>query len=128
MWLLSWFDFGTPFDGSARVCYARVDASGARLDPLNGRPLGDPIGFRTFTIGPKVAAAPDGWLLAYGTPDLVLTHLSADGAPDSSGLVAGIQSFEALLATPQPLVAYTRPYDRQVYLTLFPQHRRATAR
>jgi hypothetical protein len=129
VWLIAWFDFGPPFGGSpVRVRYARVDASGARLDPLNGRPLGDSVDFWMFAIGPKVAAAPQGWLVAFGTPGLVLAHISADGAPDPSGSVAGIESFEALVATPQPLVAYTRPYDRQAYLTLFPQHRRPTAR
>src|ERR1019366_8724510 len=52
-WLVLWVDKGVP---EAR--FARIDASGARIDPLNGRTLlgsyDDPI----------LVSAPDGWMIA----------------------------------------------------------------
>jgi hypothetical protein len=123
VWLVSWLDTRVTTGRPWRALYSRIDAKGTRLDPLNGRPLAGAV------VAPLLAAAPYGWLAAYGVPSLMLTRIGFDGAAAAgTPMQPGLSPFEAITAMPLPLIAYTRAHDPHAYLSSLAQHRRATSR
>ena len=124
LWLVLWIDKAVP---EAR--FARIDASGARIDPLNGRTLSgsydDPI----------LVSAPDGWTIAahegygrYGPGrGVALAHISVNGfvtVLDTMPL-SGASAVEAFVLTPAPLVAYKRAASSAAFIGSLTQRSRA---
>jgi len=124
LWLVVWLDKAIP---EAR--FARIDATGARIDSLNGRTLpgsyDDPI----------LVSAADGWTIAahegygrYGAGrGVALAHISINGlvtVMDTMPL-AGASAVEAFALTPAPLVAYKRPSSSAAFVSPMTQRSRA---
>jgi len=123
LWLVLWLDkaaFGPRF--------ARIDANGVLIDPLNGRTV---LGSYD---DPVLASAPDGWTIAahegYGSfgagRGVALAHIGVDGlvtkmdtAPLSTSAV------EAFVLTPAPLVAYKRASSSAAFVGSLTQRSRA---
>jgi hypothetical protein len=124
LWLVSWLDKAVP---GAR--FARIDASGARLDPLNGRTL--PGSY----VDPLLVSAPDGWTIAahegygsYGSGrGVALAHISINGFVTVLDTMpfSGASAVEAFVLTPAPLVAYKRASSPAAFVGLLAQRSRA---
>lgn len=117
IWLVVWRDNKT-----TETRYARIDASGSRLDPLNGRLL--PGSFEH----PHLIATADGWTVAGhegNGPDgagrgLAITHVGINGLATAFPTLpfSGISTVEAVALTPVPLVAYKRSSSASAYVAL----------
>ncbi|HEV7573980.1 MAG TPA: hypothetical protein VGQ21_20995 [Thermoanaerobaculia bacterium] len=124
LWLVFWFD-----KAAFEPRFARIDASGARLDPLNGRTL---LGSYD---DPLLVSAPDGWTIAahegYGTygpgRGLALAHISINGFVTvlDTNQLSGASAVEAFVLTPSPLVAYKRASSSAAFVAPLLQRSRA---
>jgi hypothetical protein len=115
IWLASWLDSETG------ATYARIDATGTRLDPLNGRSVAG------LSSRPFVMAAPDGWLVVGSA--LATARIALDGtASPAVSLPMPFSHIESLSAAPLPLFTYKIDDDPLAYIDTLPQHRRVTAR
>jgi len=123
LWLVLWIEKRGP-----QAEFARIDASGARIDPLNGRTL---IG--SFD-DPILVAGPDGWTIAaregygrYGPGSgVALAHISINGLVkvlDTMPLLTS--AVEAFVLTPAPLVAYKRASSPAAFVGSLTQRSRA---
>lgn len=124
LWLVLWLDKAAP-----GTRFARVNTSGVRYEPLNGRELlgsyDDPI----------LVPAPDGWTIAahegYGRfgpgRGLALAHISVNGFVTVLDTVplSGASAVEAFILTPVPLVAYKLTTSSAAYITSLAQRSRA---
>jgi hypothetical protein len=124
LWLVLWTDKAIP-----ETRFARIDASGTRLDPLNGRTVSGSYD------APILESAPDGWTIAahegygrYGAGrGVALAHISINGLVtviDTMPL-SGASVVEAFLLTPAPLVAYKRASSSVAFVSLLVQRSRA---
>jgi hypothetical protein len=117
MWLVIWRD-----NKSNLSTYARINASGSRLDPLNGRQL------PAFFEHPLLVPATNGWTVAglegsgpYGADrGLAIVRAGTDGQATALPTIpfSGISSVEAVALTPVPLVAYKRSPSVSAYVGL----------
>jgi hypothetical protein len=91
--------------------FARIDANGVLIDPLNGRTV---LGSYD---DPVLASAPDGWTIAahegYGSfgagRGVALAHIGVDGlVPKMDTAPLSTSAVEAFVLAPSPLVAYKR--------------------
>ncbi|HEV2720944.1 MAG TPA: hypothetical protein VG323_13060 [Thermoanaerobaculia bacterium] len=124
VWMISWADRSTQ-----SVDFARIDANGQRLDPLNGRSL-----LPACSV-PFMVPVGGGWTitaqLGCSSPGLWSARVAADGtssAPSYTPIVAlfpGPATIEALTLAPQPIIAYKRSGSPLAYVDVLPQHPRA---
>jgi len=120
VWLISWVDLRP-----RSVNFARIDANGQRLDPLNGRSLFAACGV------PFLVPASGGWTIAAQSGctagGLFSSRVSADGTSTAAGLTPlfGVAPLEAFVLAPQPIVAYKRSGSPLAYVDVLPQHPRA---
>jgi hypothetical protein len=120
-----WLDKATPF--GAR--FARIDANGALLDPLNGRMVDGSYD------DPVLASAPDGWTIAahegygrYGSGrGVALAHITVNGSVtvlDTIPLSAA-SAVEAFVLSPAPLIAFKRASSSAAFVSSLTQRSRA---
>jgi hypothetical protein len=124
LWLVIWVD-----KAKNLTSYARIDANGVRLDPLNGQQL---LG---SYYAPILVPAPNGWTIAgheaYGPAGagrgLTLARIDLNGVATSLSMMAlsGTSAIEAVALTPVPLVAYKRFSSSAAYVVLLTQRSRA---
>ncbi len=126
LWLVLWVDKASPGLGTR---FARIDATGARYEPLNGRELlgsyDDPI----------LVPAADGWTIAahegygrYGAGrGVALAHISVNGFVTIMETVplSGTSAIQAFVLTPVPLVAYKRSTSSAAFVGSLVQRSRA---
>ena len=117
VWLVAWttIDFSNTIPNG--VFYARIDSSGARLDPLNGRLI------MADSSPPHVAAAADAWIAAI---DRTLMTISGDGVTTRESLPSG--QIEAVAVRGLiPMLAYTvtTDDDTRAWIHVNPERRRA---
>ncbi len=113
--LVSWHD---SVQGTA---WARIDDSGARLDPLNGSSV-------TGFYSPALAAAvPGGWLLMSSN---AIGWVGLNGAASQPTLLTRATAhLESLTIAQLPLFTYKRTGDPLAYIGILPQqHRRTSSR
>jgi len=124
LWLVLWTDKAIP-----EVRFARIDATGARIDSLNGRTLPG-----SYDV-PILVSAADGWTIAahegygrYGAGrGVALAHISINGfvtVMDTMPL-AGASAVEGFVLTPSPLVAYKRASSSAAFVSSLVQRSRA---
>ncbi|HEY4640928.1 MAG TPA: hypothetical protein VII75_06250, partial [Thermoanaerobaculia bacterium] len=125
-WLVVWFVEGG--SGAGTVRFARVDASGVRQEPLNGRPLT----VTTQYDEPVLATAADGWIIAAheGTRwgagrGVALAHISVNGIVTENETVPipATSALEAFVLTPAPLVAFKRASSPVTFTGTLPRSR-----
>jgi hypothetical protein len=124
IWLVVWLDKAKGF-----TMYARIDASGSRLDPLNGSALS------VFYDAPILVPALDGWTVAghegygrYGVGrGLALARIDVNGQATALPTMAlsGISAVEAVVLTTVPIVAYKRSTSSAVFVGSLLQRSRA---
>jgi hypothetical protein len=121
-WLVSWLDKSPP--GTPLAQFARIDASGARRDPLSG------VAVRGFYADPLLATGKDSWTIAgyIGfNRGVTLVQISVDGIATPVGTVPlpGLSAVEAFVLTPAPLVAYKRTSSSAAFVSSLTQRSRA---
>jgi hypothetical protein len=123
-WLVVWFVKGGSAAGTVR--FARIDASGVRYEPLNGRLV--PGSYDE----PILAPAPDGWIIAahegrrWGPGrGVALAHISVNGIVTENETVPipGTSALEAFVLTPAPLVAFKRASSPVTFTGTLPRSR-----
>jgi hypothetical protein len=124
VWLVIWRD-----NQSNLSMYARIDASGSPLDPLNGRQLPDFLEHPLLVpAAPSTPASNNGWTVAglegngpYGNGrGLAIVRVGTDGQATALPTLpfSGISSVEAVALTPVPLVAFKRSFSVSAYIGL----------
>ncbi|MGH9423385.1 MAG: hypothetical protein ACRD3J_25655, partial [Thermoanaerobaculia bacterium] len=128
IWLVVWRDNKSEFS-----MYARVDANGTRLDPLNGRQLPG------FIAHPILVPTADGWTIAglegpgpHGAGrGLAIVRVDRNGQATALPTIPfpGISAVEAVALMPVPLVAYKRSFSESAFVGLVvPPRSRAVRR
>jgi hypothetical protein len=120
LWLVSWMP-----EIAYVVVYARIDGSGRRLDPLDGRFLC----WNAFLDVAFLAATPSGWLIASRSHyplGFKLASIGFDGASTDPAvvLIPGISSLEAFALIPHPIMAYKRSPSTAAYVDILLPHLR----
>jgi len=114
-WLVVWLDKVTP-----GTRFARIDANGVRLDPLNGQLL-----LGSFD-DPILVTASDGWTVAghegYGPNGpgrgLALTRIDLNGRQTLLDTlpISGTSAIEGVVLTPVPIGAFKRSISSAAYV------------
>jgi hypothetical protein len=117
-WLVAWSEYdAATYSGFST--FARIDSSGTRLDPLNGRPIADLDPLETKHI----VATQGSWRVASGRRDVAITMNGAAALPT----ILSLWTIDALTDGPIPMVAYSAVSEGELraYVHIVPSRRRA---
>jgi hypothetical protein len=132
LWLVVW---NGGYGGAA--VYARIDASGTRLDRIEGLPIEYRSPFlwtADLLNGPLMSPVDGGWEGVsvgddYYMHPVSVGHIGLDGVATSFADVPGDPGFiESVVMAPLPMIAYKRgPADPLAYIRVLPPARRRAA-